>query len=141
MILTLVKEWILLVKSLIDILPFILPIFTLCKTKSSKDGDKILELDRIPYYAQSIQQVLSYRIKLKYFLTHNVPLVIDILTSYDLIKAPSTATRFEYSLFTYEVAEPLKGRMLNQKLYGANGMLHYDHIITNMDIVEIGPNL
>lgn len=38
--------------------------------------DEVRKLDRIPYYAQSNQQVLSNKNKLKYFLTHNASLML-----------------------------------------------------------------
>lgn len=74
----------------------------------SSNDKEIIELDRIPCYVRSIQQVLSNRHKLEYFLMHNTPLLIDVLTSYDLIKGQSTATESKDSLFTYEHVEPSK---------------------------------
>lgn len=55
-------------------------------SKSSDGEGEISKLDRIPYYDKSIQHVLSNKYKLEYFITNNSPLVINILTSYDLIK-------------------------------------------------------
>lgn len=89
----------------------------------SYDGEgEILELDRISCYAQYIQQVLSDKNKLKYFLTNNAPHVINILTSYDLIEEYSMVAEFEDSLFTYEFAKNLKGKVPHQQIDGVSDM-------------------
>lgn len=76
----------------------------------SFDGEEIPKLDKIPCYARSIQQVLSNKEKLDFSLTNNTPLVIEILTNYDLIKKQYIA-RFEDSLFSYEHKEPFQEMM------------------------------
>lgn len=107
----------------------------------SSDGEEILKLYRIPCYARPIQQVLSDRKKLEYFLTNNTSLMIDLLTSYDLIKEQSTAIGSEDNLFTYEHIESLKEKAPNQQTNDASSVFHYNHDVSNVDTIEIGPNL
>jgi len=45
---------------------------------------------------------------------NNDPRVINILTSYDLIEEHSVVIASKYSLFTYEFAKKLKGKVPHQ---------------------------
>ena len=44
-----------------------------------ESNDEILKLNIIPTHVRSIQEVLSNKQRLEYFLTHNVETIIDIL--------------------------------------------------------------
>jgi len=74
----------------------------------SCDGDEIFELDRIPCYARSIQQLLFNKEKLEFFLTNNTPLMIEILTNYELIKEPSIAMSKDSFFFPMSMHNPSK---------------------------------
>lgn len=72
-------------------------------TNSFDDANEILEVDRIPPHVRSIQELLSNKEKLEYYITHNAPIVIDILTNYELIKEQYVTLDSLDSLFSYEL--------------------------------------
>lgn len=52
------------------------------KSHSDESNGEIHELDRIPNHVRSIQEVLSNRQRLEYFITHNGETIIDIIKNY-----------------------------------------------------------
>jgi len=81
----------------------------------SNREDEIPKLDRIPCYARSFQEVLYDRQKYEYYLTNNALLVINILTSYELIKELFMVAELKDSLFLYEFVGTSKYKSSNHK--------------------------
>lgn len=75
-------------------------------------------------------ELLSDRQRLEYFLTHNVKIDIDILTSYDLLEENFVALQSSDSLFSYDNARSSKWRASSINRDDAIDVDTYKHTTT-----------
>lgn len=100
----------------------------------SFDGDDILEIDKIPPYAHSIQQVLVDPQKLYFFLINNAPLVVELLIDANFLNNHSKVAKSKDSLFVY--IESLKTLQSYHEPHIVDGVLNYQHNMGDVDLDE-----
>jgi len=102
-----------------------------------ESNDEILELDIIPIHVRSIQEVLSDRQRLEYFLTHDAEIFIDIITTYELLEEKYIALESLDSVFSYENVGSTQQRAPTINKIIANSVSSCEHIVESVDGVKI----
>jgi len=74
----------------------------LASHQEPSDDDEILNLDRIPYNARSIQQVSSDKERLQFFVRNNASIVVELPTDAKLLDNQLETIESEDSLFRYD---------------------------------------